>query len=79
VPLVPTHRNAVQLPGPWKAQFFADVAAMDLNSLDTNAGVISDLPSRVRRASSHHNYRTRIPQGAPFASFLFFGLVRFLA
>jgi hypothetical protein len=31
--LVPTYGDAVQFRGPWNAQFFADVAAMDLNGL----------------------------------------------
>ena len=47
VPLVPTDCGTIQFRGPGKPQLFANVTAMDLYGLDTDAEVNRDLPSRT--------------------------------
>jgi hypothetical protein len=50
VPLVPTHCDAVKFRRPQNAQFFADVAAMNLNSFDADAECFGDLPGGITTA-----------------------------
>jgi hypothetical protein len=50
VPLIPTDRCAVQFGGPWNTHFVSDVSAMDLHSLNADAEVVGDLPSRMAMA-----------------------------
>ena len=47
VPFVPTDRGTIQFRSPEKPQLFANVTAMDLYSLDTDAQVSRNLPSGI--------------------------------